>query len=75
MVLALYLGMGLAAVGSSIRNIRRAGTLSRPPLAGLQCAVWLAFLAGGIVLLLATQHAGMGVMMILGSQFLPRGKP
>lgn len=72
-VLALYLGVGFTIAVISIRNFRLASTQPVPPLASLQCAMWLGLLAGGTTTLLVSPHVAAGWIMLLGSQFLPRG--
>ena len=69
--LVLYLGMGLAVLISGIRVWRQAARASLPARFRTQFTVWVILLVGGAILMLSS-HTTVGLLMFLGSQFLPR---
>ncbi len=69
--LTFYFGLGLAVLYSGLRNWRQAADSSLPTRLRLQFILWLILLVGGIILMV-TGPFTVGLLMILGSLFLPR---
>jgi hypothetical protein len=69
--LLFYLGIGLVVLISALRLWRPVAASSIPASFSKQFAIWLFMLIGGVILLATPLHTA-GLLMILGSQFLPR---
>ncbi|MEI7881343.1 MAG: hypothetical protein WCI95_10755 [bacterium] len=69
--LVFYFGIGLAVLLSGLRTWRQASILSIPVRFSMQFALWGVLLFGGLILTFTPLHTA-GLLMILGSQFLPR---
>lgn len=72
-VLAGFLALGGAVVITAIKAFRRANGMPVPRAVGIQVALWLLLLGGGVTLLMVHQTAA-GALMVLASQFLPRDR-
>jgi hypothetical protein len=68
-----YIGLGLFAIVSGVRGLRRAGTMPLPPGIRVQFVAWAVLLAGGVITF-AFRQTGIGVILLLAAQFFPRGK-
>ncbi len=69
--LIFYLGMGLTILISALRIWRSVAVSSIVANLRPQLAIWLFMLMGGVILLATRLHT-VGLLMILGAQFLPR---
>lgn len=72
--LLFYFGFGLAVIAgslSALRRLRRSMAVAAFPAPGVQFTCWALLMGAGLVLL-AMGRTGMGLMVILAGQFLPR---
>jgi len=74
LVLAVYLGIGTLIVVAAIvthKRLKKQVSKKNIPLEKIQLALWIVLVTAGIAFC-TTHHFGIGLILVLSSQFLPR---